>query len=128
MTSLAKRTTITPRPYYAVTLPYQCYPDSDYGAGEEGCDVVAVMGRTKHEAKVAAVRAFRKMGARGIEWSENPFGQFTLEAADCEHGLAIVEPEEDASDFRIIRGCPICDVAWAYFDHMDDQLEPWEQR
>lgn len=82
--------------------------------GERGCDTVEVQARTKRDAKIIAVRAFRKDDCKYLQDNGNPFTGITAETFDD-------YPNEDTpphnhDDPLVMRGdrsqkynCPRCD-------------------
>lgn len=62
------------------TSPQIMYGDPD--PGEHGCDIVEVQARTKRDAKIIAVRAFRKADCKYLQDAGNPFTGITAETFD----------------------------------------------
>lgn len=75
------------------------------------CPVALVEAETRREARIEAVRVFRKQGE--LEPGENPFYGLKVEDAACRHG---VYPEAPSEKYV----CPACDDEWASYDHARD--------
>ena len=71
--------------WFVCTPEYWTSPQIMYGnpdPGERGCDIVEVQARTKRDAKIIAVRAFRKADCKYLQDNGNPFTGITAETFD----------------------------------------------
>ena len=94
------------------TSPQIMHGDPD--PGERGCDIVEVEAQTKRQAKVLAVRAFRKAGCKYLDDWGNPFTGVTAETFPDYPGEGTSPHNHE--ELLVMRGdrylkydCPRCD-------------------
>lgn len=105
--------------YSVITPDYITYRGDEYEPSEYGADWICVEASTKREAKLKAVKEWRK---QGTEWMEdcrsdnaNPYTGLKVESMLCEHGYCFCDLKEciqENPEYYLLDSCPECDKIW----------------
>lgn len=107
--------------HWSVTTPmYMTYGSMwDDEPPEYGCDWICVEANTKREAKLIAVREWRKQNTHWMQdcRSDNasPFTGLKVENTLCKHGFCFCDLQyciQPNPDWILLDTCPECDKEW----------------